>query len=253
MATVHRRGDRYFFAIKGAPEAVLANARQILSENGGLAMDEARRAEWLDRVEQFGRQGLRVLACAMRYSASADSQPFEDLTFLGLIGLADPARADVPEAIRACREAGIRVVMVTGDHAVTARSIGRAVGLGETAPHAIEGASLLGSSPETVRALLKTDIFARVSPAEKLELVRAYQAAGEIVAMTGDGVNDAPALRQADIGVAMGLARHRRRARAAAMILLDDAFPTIVDGGPRRPGHLRQHPPRSAPICCPAT
>ncbi len=227
MATVHRRGDRYIFAIKGAPEAVLANARQILSENGGLAMDEARRAEWLDRVEQFGRQGLRVLACAMRYSASADSQPFEDLTFLGLIGLADPARADVPEAIRACREAGIRVVMVTGDHAVTARSIGRAVGLGETAPHAIEGAELARLQSGDSGAL-RADIFARVSPEEKLELVRAYQAAGEIVAMTGDGVNDAPALRQADIGVAMGLRGTDVARQAAAMILLDDAFPTIV-------------------------
>ena len=228
MATVHRRGERYFFAIKGAPEAVLANTREVLTENGGIAMDEARRAECLDRVEQFGRQGLRVLACAMRYGTSADGRPFENLTFLGLIGLADPARPDVPEAIRACREAGIRVAMVTGDHAVTARSIGRAVGLGGAVPRTIEGADLTRLMSSDRETLLRTEIFARVSPEEKLRLVRAYQAAGEIVAMTGDGVNDAPALRQADIGIAMGLRGTDVARQAAAMILLDDAFPTIV-------------------------
>ena len=228
MATVHRSGERYFFAIKGAPEAVLANAREVLTENGSIAMDEAKHAECLDRVEQFGHQGLRVLACAMRYGTSADGRPFENLTFLGLIGLADPARPDVPEAIRACREAGIRVVMVTGDHAVTARSIGRAVGLGSAVPRTIEGADLTRLMSSDHETLLRADIFARVSPEEKLRLVRAYQAAGEIVAMTGDGVNDAPALRQADIGIAMGLRGTDVARQAAAMILLDDAFPTIV-------------------------
>jgi phosphoserine phosphatase len=150
------------------------------------------------------------------------------LTFVGLIGLEDPARADVPEAIRACRTAGIRVVMVTGDHAVTARSIGRAVGLGEAASRAIEGAELGRLKAGDNGQLLAAGIFARVNPEEKLELVREYQAAGEIVAMTGDGVNDAPALRQADIGVAMGGRGTDVARQAAAMILLDDAFPTIV-------------------------
>jgi P-type Ca2+ transporter type 2C len=207
---------------------VVAAALMELSEHGSIAMAQARRAEWLERVEHLGREGLRVLACAMRDGASADDRPFQDLTFVGLIGLADPARADVPPAIRACREAGIRVIMVTGDHAVTARSIGRAVGLGEAASHAVEGRELARLRSGDRGELLQAGIFARVTPEEKLELVRAYQKAGEIVAMTGDGVNDAPALRQADIGVAMGLRGTDVARQAAAMILLDDAFPTIV-------------------------
>ena len=130
---------------------------------------------------------------------------------------------------RTARSAGIRVVMVTGDHAVTARSIGRAVGLGGSAANVVEGRELSSGVADGKNGeLFDADIFARVSPAEKLELVRAYQAAGEIVAMTGDGVNDAPALRQADIGVAMGLRGTDVAREAAAMILLDDAFPTIV-------------------------
>jgi Ca2+-transporting ATPase len=228
MATVHRRGDDFFYAVKGAPEAMLANARRIVAGNADVALDDAMRAEWAARVEQLGRGGLRVLAFATKVGAFADSPPFEDLTFIGLIGLEDPARPDVPQAIRACQEAGVRVIMVTGDHAVTACSIGRAVGLGEPASRAVEGVELARLKSGDGGELLAADIFARVSPAEKLELVRAYQAGGEIVAMTGDGVNDAPALRQADIGIAMGLRGTDVAREAAAMILLDDAFPTIV-------------------------
>ncbi|MCR4281672.1 MAG: cation-transporting P-type ATPase, partial [Bauldia sp.] len=228
MATVHRRGDGFRFAVKGAPEAVLAAAGSITSTGGDIAMDDAMRDEWLGRVEQLGHHGLRVLACADKTSDRADDPPYQGLTFIGLIGLEDPARADVPHAIQDCQNAGIRVVMVTGDHAVTARSIGRAVGLGEAASHVAEGSDLARLEHGKDGELFKVGIFARVSPAEKLTLVRAYQAAGEIVAMTGDGVNDAPALRQADIGVAMGLRGTDVAREAAAMILLDDAFPTIV-------------------------
>ncbi len=226
MATVHREADHFHFAIKGAPEAVLAASRRVASDGGGTALDERMRVQWLERVGELGHHGLRVLACGVRSSASADAAPFEDLTFVGLIGLEDPARADVPHAIRDCREAGIKVVMLTGDHAVTARSIGRAVGLGDASPRVVEGTGLarLGNGVD----LRDVDIFARVSPVEKLALVRAYQSAGEVVAMTGDGVNDAPALRQADIGVAMGLRGTDVAREAAAMILLDDAFSTIV-------------------------
>jgi Ca2+-transporting ATPase len=150
------------------------------------------------------------------------------LTFVGLIGLEDPARADVPHAIKDCRAAGIRVVMVTGDHAVTARSIGRAVGLGHTAAHVVEGKQVervvKGKSDE----LGQIGIFARVSPAEKLALVRAYQDAGAIVAMTGDGVNDAPALREAHIGIAMGRTGTEVNREASDIVLADDNFATIV-------------------------
>ena len=228
MTTVHGRGDRFMFAVKGAPEAVLAVSTRVVSDDGEAAMDDETRAKWHDRVGNLGYHGLRVLACATKHSTLADAAPYEDLTFLGLIALEDPARADVPHAIQACQEAGIRVVMVTGDHAVTARSIGRAVGLGRNAATVVEGRHIASLTEGRNGELFNIGIFARVSPAEKLELVRAYQAAGEIVAMTGDGVNDAPALRQADIGVAMGLRGTDVAREAAAMILLDDAFPTIV-------------------------
>jgi Ca2+-transporting ATPase len=228
MATVHRRDGAYLFAVKGAPEAVLANADRIAGEDGDAVLDDAARAEWLARVGVLGADGLRVLAVAAHTKPMSDGQPFESLTFLGLIGLEDPPRADVPDAIRACHESGIRVVMITGDHAITARSIARAVELGGAAPRIVEGRELAAFAGQEQADLLRTEIFARVSPAEKLQLVRAYQGAGEIVAVTGDGVNDAPALRQADIGVAMGRRGTDVAREAAAMILLDDAFPTIV-------------------------
>jgi Ca2+-transporting ATPase len=228
MATVHQRGDKYLFAVKGAPEAVLAACGKVVAEEGETALDADMRGEWQARIEELGHHGLRVLACAVKTAADAEAPPYQDLTFVGLIGLEDPARADVPRAIKDCHDAGIRVVMVTGDHAVTARSIGRAVGLGEAAANVVEGRDVAKLTDGGNRALRDVGIFARVSPAEKLDLVRAYQAAGDVVAMTGDGVNDAPALKQADIGVAMGLRGTDVAREAAAMILLDDAFPTIV-------------------------
>ena len=228
MATVHHHGDRYLFAVKGAPEAVLAASSKMMTERGEAVLDSEMRSEWHAHVEHLAHHGLRVLACATKTGMRPDAPPYEDLTFVGLVGLEDPARADVPHAIKYCREAGIRVVMVTGDHAVTARSIARAVGLGHTAANVVEGKHVERFTGGKGAGLSEIGIFARVSPAEKLALVRAYQAAGDVVAMTGDGVNDAPALRQADIGVAMGLRGTDVAREAAAMILLDDAFPTIV-------------------------
>ncbi|BCH31944.1 hypothetical protein MesoLjLc_38740 [Mesorhizobium sp. L-8-10] len=187
MATVHESGNGFLIAVKGAPEAVLAAATRVMVEHGAVALDDAMRAEWLARAEHFGHHGLRVLACAMRLDTQANSAPYEGLVLIGLIGLEDPARADVPRAIRDCRRAGIRVVMVTGDHPVTARSIGRAVGLGDNAANVVEGEKIAHLVEAGQPALRDVGIFARVSPAEKLALVRAYQAAGEIVAMTGDG------------------------------------------------------------------
>ena len=219
MATVHHHGDGYLFAIKGAPEAVIACT----------TLDQRTRNEWLARVAALGASGLRVLAFAKQIRPRIDDPAFEALTFLGLVGLEDPPRADVPAAISACHAAGIRVIMITGDHSVTARSIARLVGLGGDAPRVIEGHALASHDGKISSEFLQSEIFARVSPTEKLDLVRSYQASGEIVAVTGDGVNDAPALRQADIGVAMGLRGTDVAREAAAMILLDDAFPTIVE------------------------
>lgn len=224
---MHRHGDQYVFAVKGAPEMVLAKSTKLVSDEVEVPLDPNMRSRWLAHIEELGNQGFRVLACAMKSVERPEAAPYEGLSLVGLIGLEDPARADVPDAIRACRRAGIRVIMVTGDHAVTARSIGRTVGLGGTAVPVIGGKQLANVASDCGE-LRNAEIFARVTPAEKLTLVRAYQAAGEVVAMTGDGVNDAPALRQADIGVAMGLRGTDVAREAAAMILLDDAFSTIV-------------------------
>ncbi|CAO4141739.1 Calcium-transporting ATPase [Methylorubrum aminovorans] len=224
MATVHVDGPRFLVAVKGAPEAVLAASRRTGGDPCDRPLDDETRDLWRRRVEDLGARGLRVIACAEGRADEAGISPFADLTFLGLIGLEDPARADVPGAVAACHAAGIRVVMVTGDHAVTAGSIARAVGIAGPAAPVAEGRSVGAVSDE----LEEIAVFARVSPAEKLALVRAYQEKGEVVAMTGDGVNDAPALKQADIGIAMGQRGTDVAREAAAMILLDDAFPTIV-------------------------
>ncbi|MFD0645254.1 MULTISPECIES: cation-translocating P-type ATPase [unclassified Bradyrhizobium] len=228
MATVHEHGRGVLIAVKGAPEAVLAATTRVAVGDGEVALDDTMRAEWLSRADRLGHEGLRVLACATRIDQVADAAPYDRLVLAGLVGLEDPARADVPPAIYDCRQSGIRVVMVTGDHVVTAKSIGRAVGLGENVANVVEGKNIRQMIETGQPALQDIGIFARVTPDEKLALVRMYQAAGEIVAMTGDGVNDAPALRQADIGVAMGLRGTDVAREAAAMILLDDAFPTII-------------------------
>ena len=226
MATVHQLPDRFLFAIKGAPEAVLFACSHVADAENKVPMDEATRVQWMRRVDQLGQRGLRVLACATKAVSDAGAAPYAGLTFVGLVGLEDPARADVPKAIHDCKTAGIRVVMVTGDHAVTARSIAKAVGFGRT--DVLEGRDLGSFIENRSSELLNVGIFARVDPAEKLALVRAYQSAGEVVAMTGDGVNDAAALKQADIGIAMGRRGTDVAREAAAMILLDDAFSTII-------------------------
>ena len=222
MATVHEDDGGYLYAVKGAPEAVLAHA----------TMDDAERHAWLDENTKLAGQGLRVLAVADKRADMPDADPYADLAFLGLIGLKDPPRPDARPAVEATRRAGIRVVMLTGDNAVTGANIAQAVGLTDDheAP-AIEGRMLkpldqLGEADEA--RLLAARVFARVSPRQKLDLIALQQGRGEIVAMTGDGVNDAPALKKADIGIAMGLRGTQVAKEAADMILKDDAFASIV-------------------------
>ena len=229
MATAHARERRLFVAVKGAPEAVLAVSTAI-GEAARATLGNEEREEWLRRAAALAEDGLRVLALAEKTIPSKALPSYEGLTFLGLVGFRDPPRVEVKQAIADCRQAGIRVVMVTGDHAVTARKIAEGLGIAEPGTGIlVEGRELeaLGALGERQR-VLAAQVFARVTPAQKLELVLLYQSAGEVVAMTGDGVNDAPALQRADIGVAMGLRGTEVAREAADIVLLDDAFGSIV-------------------------
>jgi Ca2+-transporting ATPase len=229
MATAHERDGRLFVAVKGAPEAVLATATAVGEEAEALGEEE--RAEWLRRAVALAEDGLRVLALAQKTIPLEAVPNYGDLTFLGLIGFLDPPRVEVKQAIADCRQAGIRVVMVTGDHAVTARKIAESLGIAEPGAVVIEGRelqALVALGEQERQRVLAAQVFARVTPAQKLDLVRLYQSAGEVVAMTGDGVNDAPALQKADIGVAMGLRGTEVAREAADIVLRDDAFGSIV-------------------------
>ena len=230
MATAHARDGALFIAIKGAPEAVLAAASAIGPQN--TALDAETRDEWLRRAAALAEEGLRVLALAEKTGEAGTTPGFDGLVFLGLVGFRDPPRIEVKDAIAACQRAGIRVVMVTGDHAVTARKIAESLGIAARGSNLlVEGRELkaFGALGEQERhRLLQAAVFARVTPAQKLDLVQLYQSAGEVVAMTGDGVNDAPALQKADIGVAMGLRGTEVAREAADIVLRDDAFGSIV-------------------------
>ncbi len=229
-------GSRYRVAVKGAPESVLAACTRVATAHGSRPLEDEERNAWEGRNGELAGRGLRVLALAGRDATDAGAELYQDLTLLALVALEDPPRRDVREAIDGCRRAGIRVVMVTGDQAVTAASIAEAVGLTVGPPTVVAGRDverLLGSGAtgrDAARSeLLGADILARVSPEQKLELIRRYQSEGAIVAMTGDGVNDAPALKKADIGVAMGRRGTEVAREAADMVLKDDAFGTIVE------------------------
>jgi len=234
MATIHRdaEGGAYRVAVKGAPEAVLETCASVRATDGERALSADEREDWSRRNREMAEQGLRVLALATRRAESADEAPYEGLTLLGLAGLLDPPREDVREALGLCHEAGIRVVMVTGDQPGTALNIARALALiGEGEGGVVHGerlGSMESLSADERRELLEAAVFARVSPEQKLEIIRAHQQGGAVVAMTGDGVNDAPALKQADIGVAMGRRGTQVAKEAADMVLKDDAFSTIV-------------------------
>jgi len=225
MATVHRAprppDTGFRVAVKGAPEAVLAAC--------DLAEEERRR--WLDRNQKLAAQGFRILGLAERTAVSADESPYLGLSWRGLAVLEDPPRADARAAVDACRTAGIRVVMVTGDQAPTAVAVARAVGLAGGDPKVVAGRELrraLEGSPEERLRLLEADVFARVDPEQKLDLVTLFQQAGGVVAMTGDGVNDAPALRKADIGIAMGRHGSQVAREAADVVLKDDSLATLA-------------------------
>jgi Ca2+-transporting ATPase len=234
MATVHRTPEgAVLVAAKGAPEAILEVCASVLGPDGPIPLDEAARADWLEQQSSLAARGLRLLGLAYKRIDDENAPAYADLILVGCVALADPPRRDVREAIARCRRAGINVVMVTGDQPETGRTIGEAVGLiSEQPSEAVHGSELdrLDALSEAQRQrLLSTSVFARVTPTQKLELISLFQADGRIVAMTGDGVNDAPALKKADIGVAMGRRGTQVAQEAADMVLKDDTFGSIVE------------------------
>ena len=232
MATFNRMDGKYRVAVKGAMETVLECASRVSTEEGSEEIDEKWKSYWLGKNAELTEQGYRVLALADGEAESVEANPYEGLTFLGLVCMEDPAREDVRSAIAACRRAGIRTVMITGDHPSTAASIASSVGLTERGGgNVIVGRDIKAyeeMTDEDRQLYRDTTVFARVSPKQKLDLIAVHQGFGDIVAMTGDGVNDAPALKKADIGVAMGLRGTQVARQAADMVLKDDAFSTIV-------------------------
>ena len=227
MTTLHRTDKGIVAYTKGAPEIVLENCDFILTADGVKKLDETTRQQVLDTAKNFASQALRVLAVASKPDAVLETAQ-TGMTFLGLTGMIDPPRPEAKAAIAVCEEAGIRPVMITGDHPVTAEAVARELGLLKTG-RVVTGAELDAISDEDFKREVETiDVYARVSPAHKLRVVTALQANEHIVAMTGDGVNDAPALKKADIGIAMGITGTDVTKEAAAMTLTDDNFASIV-------------------------
>jgi Ca2+-transporting ATPase len=227
MTTLHQTEKGIVAYTKGAPEIILENCDFILTAEGVKKLDDATRGQVLDTAKDFASQALRVLAVASKPDATLDSAQ-TGMTFLGLTGMIDPPRPEAKAAIAVCEEAGIRPVMITGDHPLTAQAVARELGLLKTG-RVVTGAELDAISDEDFKREVETiDVYARVSPAHKLRVVTALQANEHIVAMTGDGVNDAPALKKADIGIAMGITGTDVTKEAAAMTLTDDNFASIV-------------------------
>jgi len=233
MATFHHDGERVRMHLKGAPDVLLARANRYLAVDGETPLDDDIRTAFEVENAGLASQAMRVLAVAGRNIPAQDFDPAgdlmlwtNDLILVGLIGIIDPPRPEARDAIALCKLAGIQVKMITGDHAITAAAIAKELGL--------EGAVLTGTELDSLdvaklsRYIEETAVFARVAPEHKVKIVLALKARGHVVAMTGDGVNDAPALKNADIGVAMGITGTEVTKEAATMVLTDDNFATIV-------------------------
>ena len=219
---------------KGAADRVVKACTSVWSNASAVEISE----EWLSQIQSAGDAlaagGMRVLGLAMKQlddiPAEADPDTEKGLTFLGLMGMIDPPRAEASEAVRRCQSAGIRPIMITGDHPLTALHIARELGIADENSSVLTGQQLTGTPDRELEELIEgTSVYARVSPTDKLNIVRTLQNRGHVVSMTGDGVNDAPALKQAHIGVAMGKVGTDVSREAADMVLLDDNFSTIVN------------------------
>jgi Ca2+-transporting ATPase len=227
MTTLHVSSSGTVAYAKGAPEAILASCTHRMTGTDCIALDSAAREAILDVARQMANDALRVLAIASKDEAQIETAE-KEMTFLGLAGMIDPPRPEAKRAILTCRQAGIKVQMITGDHPFTARAVARELGILKE-DRVIRGAELDAmDDAELEREAEVNEVYARVSPAHKLRVVSALQNKGYVVAMTGDGVNDAPALKRADIGIAMGITGTDVSKEAAAMTLLDDNFVSIV-------------------------
>lgn len=231
MSTLHRQGDEWIVFSKGAPESLLPRCTRVATADGDGPFDAT---SALQAAANMAARGLRVLALARAVStpATAERSALEvesGLVLLGLVGLADPVRPEARAAVADCRNAGIVPVMITGDHPATALAIARELGIAGAGSTALTGVQLAALDDTALARLVgQVTVYARVDPTQKIRIVQALQAQGQFVAMTGDGVNDAPALKQADIGVAMGLGGTDVAREAASLVLLDDNFASIV-------------------------
>jgi sodium/potassium-transporting ATPase subunit alpha len=233
MATLNRVDGKLFVLVKGAGESVVPLCTQIAQGgSAGIPLESTTTAELLERQKNMASEGLRVIALAFKElkDVPAGDIPEEGLTFAGFMGLLDPARPEVPEALKSCHSAGIKVIMITGDGGPTAAAIARNIGLISGDPVIIEGHECVSMPDDQLREELKKDnlIFARMSPQDKMHVVTLLIEAGHRVAVTGDGVNDAPALKKAHVGIAMGLSGTSVAREAADIVLLDDNFASIV-------------------------
>ncbi|WP_097159530.1 calcium-transporting P-type ATPase, PMR1-type [Bacillus oleivorans] len=230
---VEDRNGKKFVVTKGAPDVLLKVSDSILYDNKLQYLSEALRKNVVQAIESMAEQALRTIAVAFKPLQTGtyplhEMEAEKDLTLVGLQGMIDPPRPEVREAVKQCKKAGIQTVMITGDHAITARAIAKQLGLLTNQSLVLEGYQLNDMSVEELEEVVeKTTVFARVSPEHKLKIVKAFQNRGHIVAMTGDGVNDAPAIKAADIGVAMGITGTDVAKEASSLVLLDDNFTTI--------------------------
>lgn len=231
MTTIHKYGNGYRIITKGAPDVLLKRCSNCYS-GGQIVPIFSKKDDINEQNNQMAEKALRVIAVAYKdVEKLPEMQDVEkDLIFCGLIGMIDPPREGVKEAVRTCRRAGIKTVMITGDHLQTAKAIAKELGILKRGDLAIDGETLERMSQhELEQNIMDYSVFARVSPEHKVRIVKAFQSTGAVVAMTGDGVNDAPALKNADIGIAMGKGGTDVAKNAADMILLDDNFVTIVE------------------------
>ena len=230
MSTLNRVGDRVYLFVKGAPEIVVKKCNRIMKNGKVLPINDKEREEVLKKNNDMASKGLRVLALAYKEVASDNTSISEEdeneLVLIGLVGIMDPPRKEVPKAVEVAKKAGIRVVMITGDNILTARAVAREVGI---EGNAIECWKLDEMNDEEFRdTVLECNIFARASPSHKVKILKVLQEEGYVVGMTGDGVNDAPAVKNADVGISMGMRGTDVTKSASDMVLLDDNFATIV-------------------------